>query len=239
VIDFHAGPVDAIIAAEFLALFVCCVWVGIGTVRHSQDAADDFWRLPPTDRVLLSAVVFSVALVFLDIVRLRLAPGWLEPLWTSDPDHWSVIVIRALPLPALGWFALRVNGATPAGAVTPVTPVRDMTIRRVSDNARRTLRFGMGVVAAGFINELFERGDVYYLVGFAEMFGVAAWMMAIAFLWETMEDRLGVRVFGPLDRAIGEVALGKRPARPVPGIDDGPYATVHPRRRSDDWQGRS
>ena len=215
-IDYHAGAVNAIVVFEFFALFACCVWVGIGTVRRSQDAADDFWRLPPADRVLLSAAVFSVALVFLDIIRLRLAPAWLEPLWPSDPSHWTVAVIRGLPLPALGWFALRVNGVAPAARTTPVVPHRSGPYRVISDNARRALRVGMTALAGGFIHELLERNDVYHLMGFAEVFGVAAWAFMVALVWETMEDRLGVRIFGPLDRGIGEEALGKPHVKAVP-----------------------
>ena len=215
-IDYHAGLINTIVVAEFFALFACCVWVGIGTVRRSQDAADDLWRLPPTDRVLLSAAVFAVALVFLDIIRLRLAPAWLEPLWPAEPSHWSVAVIRGLPLPALGWFAVRVNGVAPAARFAPVVPHRSGPCQVISDNARRAVRFAIAGAAAGGANELCERNDVYHLMGFAETFGVVAWMMVVVVLWEATESRLGVRIFGPLDRGIGEEALGKPHVRSVP-----------------------
>ena len=215
-IDVDAGIRNAIAALELLALFAALLWVVIGTVRCSQDAEDDFWGWPPADRVLLATAVFTVSLIVLDLIRLRLAPSWLEPLWSADPTSWSVIAIRALPLPPVAWFALRVNGTAAAPLVTPIVPRRSGPYRVISDNARRAVRFGIAGGTAGVVNELFERNDAYHLTGFAETFGVVAWMMVVVFLWEATEARLGVRVFGPLDRGIGEEALGKPHVRAVP-----------------------
>ena len=215
-IDIDAGSRNTIAVFELLVLFVALTWVVIGTVRRSQDAADDFWGWPPADRVLLATAVFTVSLIILDLIRLRLTPSWLEPLWSTDPTSWSVVLIRALPLLPVAWFALRVNGVTPAARVTPIVPHRSGPCRVISDNARRALRFGIAGGTAGGVNELCERNDVYHLMGFAETFGVVAWIMVIVFLWEVTEARLGVRIFGPLDRGIGEEALGKPHVRAVP-----------------------
>ena len=215
-IEFDAGSRNAIAVLELLMLFIALIWVVIGTVRRSQDAEDDFWGWPPADRVLLATAVFTVSLIILDLIRLRLAPSWLEPLWSTDPTSWSVVLIRALPLLPVAWFALRVNGITPAARTEPIVPHRSGPYQVISDNARRALRFGMAGAMAGVVNEVFERNDVYHLMGFAETFGVVAWIMAIVILWEATEARLGVRVFGPLDRGIGEEALGKPHVRAVP-----------------------
>lgn len=81
--------------------------ISLAKIARSKTGVPISW--PVSGRWLLTASYFVMAIPFLDVVRLRLEPSWLEPFWASNPDSWWVVGLRFAPLPILLWTRHRIK----------------------------------------------------------------------------------------------------------------------------------
>lgn len=79
----------------------------LARIAHEKSRSPFHWIVP--GRWLLAASYLVMAIPFLNVVRIRLHPEWLEPYWNSGYSHWSVVVINLVPMPVLLWTTWRIH----------------------------------------------------------------------------------------------------------------------------------
>ena len=226
------------IACSFYAL--AFAWFTIGTARVSQQVEEGFFRWPPAGRVIVAFACFGFFLLFASVAHIIFRPAWLEPVWPADSDAWDFAAAALFPLPFCIWVAIRLVGGGLTGntdrliahEAIPRT-YRDAAWSGLSDNVRRSVRCVVQVLIAGLVHELLESNGVYMVDGWWEAFVVAAYAGTSNLIFNTLEDRWGVRFLPPLDHQLGDAAIGRQ-ARHHRAQGDS-AATVFPRRRAEDW----
>jgi hypothetical protein len=80
----------------------------------------------------------------------------------------------------------------------------------MTDNLRRSVRCAVQVLLGGSVHQLFEGYRIYNATGWMEVLVVACYAAASNMVWNTVEDRLGVRFLGPMDHRLGDALIEGR-----------------------------
>lgn len=100
---------DTLIAVAWLLYGWTYLDTGVNLARIARAKTGTLEQWPVPGRWLLAASYLVMALPFLDVVRIRTEPAWLEPHWSSNPSSWWVVALRYLPLPVLLWTRHRIK----------------------------------------------------------------------------------------------------------------------------------
>jgi len=221
--------VTVILVVAVYALF----WLHPAAIAPATDWIDDAWILMVTATTTLASLVMLVSrtrnawtwralgLLLMSLAAASLWGGVLYSRHDADPtpripETW-VDLVRTFYIvgsPMLLWGLLvwlREWWPSRRDATAEELEVSwwDGTMG-ISDNARRSIRCAAQVAVAGVIHESLERSDVYTVMGWWEFVVVAMYAGISNMIWNTVEDGIGMRFFGPLDHRLGDAVIEER-----------------------------
>lgn len=190
-------------------------WFGIGTARVSQRRDEGFFRWPVASRIIVALACFGFVALFLNSARIILRPAWLEPVWPVNPAGWGFAASVLAPLPFCVWVARRLatggllddDGTTRVNRLRIPLTARYASVSGFDDNLRRSVRCLSQGLIGGLVHQTLEANGVYDVRGWGEPVAVAVYMGVSNLVWNTLEDRWGVRFLPPRDHVLGDAAI--------------------------------
>ena len=89
-------------------------------------------------------------------------------------------------------------------------PDRDFypsTSKGMNDNIRRSVRGAFHVGVAVIVHFTLEKVGLYDMGGYRLVAIIPVYMGIVSMIWDSVEDRIGHRLLGPLDRRLGAAAI--------------------------------
>ena len=129
---------DTLIAIAWAIYVLAYVETGrrLALIAYRRTGHPWQWIVP--GRWLLALSYLTMALPFLDAVRLRSRPGWLEPHWAADLSSDWVVVIRYIPVPFLIWTVWRIRRQGLLNDGRPLVDVDERTVSALERTAAAT-----------------------------------------------------------------------------------------------------